>query len=90
MISAVLSLILGGIAYTLAFVSSMFNTHIAIVVMCAMIVNTIVSIFFGTVYPIVFKTLKLDPAKVSSTFVTTSSDIFGFLSVLLIANIVLP
>jgi magnesium transporter len=50
--------------------------------MAAMIINFFVAGFFGALIPLILKRLKIDPAVASSVFVTTMTDIFGFLAFL--------
>jgi magnesium transporter len=45
----------------------------------AMVLNMVVAATAGTLIPIVLRALKVDPALASSVFITTLTDIFGFL-----------
>ena len=53
----------------------------------AMILNMIVATISGFVVPVVLKKLKIDPALASSIFVTTFTDVLGFLFFLGLATI---
>lgn len=53
----------------------------------AMILNMIVATISGFVVPVVLKKLKVDPALASSIFVTTFTDVLGFLFFLGLATI---
>ena len=48
----------------------------------AMILNMVVAAVAGTVIPVALRALKIDPALASSVFITTLTDVFGFLSFL--------
>jgi magnesium transporter len=48
----------------------------------AMIINMFVAATAGTVIPLSLRALKVDPALGSSVFITTLTDVFGFLSFL--------
>ena len=47
-----------------------------------MILNMIVAGLFGILIPVTLKNLNIDPAIASSVFVTTVTDVIGFLSFL--------
>ena len=47
-----------------------------------MILNMIVAGLFGILVPVSLKKLNIDPALASSVFVTTITDVIGFLSFL--------
>lgn len=65
------------------------NITIGIIAFLAVFVNVILGTTFGTMYPIILKRLRIDPAVASSVCVTTSTDIVGFFLVLLIATLLL-
>jgi len=48
----------------------------------AMIINMFVAAVAGTLIPLALRALKVDPALASSVFITTLTDVFGFLSFL--------
>ncbi len=48
----------------------------------AMIINMFVAATAGTLIPVTLRALKIDPALASSVFITTLTDMFGFLSFL--------
>ena len=58
---------------------------LSIIIGVAMILNMIVAGLFGILIPITLKKFKIDPAIASSVFVTTITDVIGFLSFLGIA-----
>jgi magnesium transporter len=48
----------------------------------AMVINMFVAATAGTLIPLGLRALKVDPALASSVFITTLTDVFGFLSFL--------
>ena len=63
------------------------NVVFGFVVGTAMLLNMTVATIAGFIIPCVLKKLKIDPALASSVFVTTVTDIFGFLFFLGLATI---
>ena len=55
----------------------------------AMIVNLIVAGLFGTLIPLTLDRFGIDPAVASSVFITTVTDVIGFLSFLGLAAFIL-
>jgi magnesium transporter len=53
----------------------------------AMVINMFVAATAGTLIPLGLRALKVDPALASSVFITTLTDVFGFLSFLGLATI---
>ncbi len=66
------------------------NYTLGIVAAAAMITNLIIATVFGFCVPLLLNKLKIDPALASSIFVTTATDVFGFLVFLGLATISLP
>ena len=58
------------------------DLYLSIIVGAAMIINILSAGFFGFLIPYVFNRIKIDPALASSVFVTTITDVIGFLSFL--------
>jgi len=54
----------------------------------SMILNMIVAGLFGILIPVTLKKMNIDPALASSVFVTTVTDVIGFLSFLGIGSLV--
>jgi magnesium transporter len=48
----------------------------------AMVINMFVAAIAGTLIPLSLRAMKVDPALASSVFITTLTDVFGFLSFL--------
>ena len=58
------------------------DINLTILISVAMILNMIVAGLFGILVPITLKKFNIDPAIASSVFVTTITDVIGFLSFL--------
>ncbi len=63
---------------------------IALILGCAMVVNLLVSATFGTLVPLLMKRLEKDPATSATIFITTATDVLGFLFFLGLASLLLP
>ena len=61
--------------------------NLSILIGISMILNMIVAGLFGILVPVSLKKLKIDPALASSVFVTTITDVIGFLSFLGLGSI---
>ena len=55
---------------------------LSLIISISMVLNMIVAGLFGILVPITLKKIKIDPAIASSVFVTTITDVIGFLSFL--------
>lgn len=62
---------------------------VAIVLGIAMVVNLVVAATFGTIVPLIMKALGKDPASSATIFITTATDVLGFLAFLGLATLVL-
>ncbi len=65
------------------------DAKVAIVLAMAMVINLLVAAFFGTMVPLVMQKLGKDPATSATIFITTATDILGFMAFLGLATIVL-
>ena len=65
------------------------DLQIAGIMAAAMIVNLIVAGLFGTLIPLTLDRFGIDPAVASSVFITTVTDVIGFLSFLGLAAFIL-
>ena len=65
------------------------DSGLSIIVGAAMIINIFSAGLFGFLIPYILYKIKIDPALASSVFVTTVTDVFGFLSFLGLASIYL-
>ena len=52
---------------------------LSVVIGVAMLVNLVVAGISGTLVPIILDRLKVDPANASAVFLTTITDVVGFL-----------
>ena len=66
------------------------NPILGVVLGLAMVINMFIAATAGTLIPLGLRALKIDPALASSVFITTLTDVFGFLSVLGLATLFLP
>ncbi len=62
---------------------------LALVLSFAMVINLVVAGFFGTVTPLIMQRLGKDPAASATVFITTATDVFGFLVFLSLATALL-
>jgi magnesium transporter len=62
---------------------------IAFILGIAMVLNLLVAAFFGTLVPLIMSKLGKDPAASATIFITTATDILGFLAFLGLATIIL-
>jgi len=62
---------------------------IAFILSLAMVANLLVAAFFGTLIPLIMKKLGKDPATSATIFITTATDVLGFLVFLGLATLIL-
>jgi magnesium transporter len=62
---------------------------IAFILAMAMVINLLVAAFFGTLVPLIMYKLGKDPAASATIFITTATDILGFMAFLGLATIIL-
>lgn len=65
------------------------NAAIALVLAMAMVINLLVAGVFGTMVPLLMSRLHKDPAASATVFITTATDVLGFLAFLGLATLVL-
>lgn len=65
------------------------DVMIALILAVAMIVNLLVAAFFGTMVPLIMRRLGKDPAASATIFITTATDVLGFLAFLGLATLLL-
>ncbi|MFQ5900491.1 MAG: magnesium transporter [Thermodesulfobacteriota bacterium] len=65
------------------------NFILGLVIGLAMVINMFVAGLTGTIIPLTLRWLKIDPALAAGVFVTTFTDLFGFLSFLGLATLFL-
>lgn len=78
-----------GIVSTIVAIAFQGNPMIGVVLGLAMIINLFVAGLFGAMVPFILKKVNIDPAVASSVFVTTATDIFGFLGFLGLATLLM-
>ena len=66
------------------------NPFLSLVAFAAMVGNMVIAGVFGFLVPVVLKACRQDPAVASSIFVTTATDVLGFLLFLGLAQLALP
>lgn len=89
---AIAGMINGGITGLIAAAISFFldqNPLLGLVLAAAMIFNLFIAGFFGTIIPLFMKKIGKDPATSATIFITTATDIFGFLAFLGLAKVIL-
>lgn len=62
---------------------------VGVVLGTAMVINLLVASFFGTIVPYIMKRLGKDPASSATIFITTATDVLGFLAFLGLASTLL-
>lgn len=65
------------------------NIPVAMVLAAAMVMNLQVAAFFGTIVPAVMQRLGKDPASSATIFITTATDVLGFMAFLGLATLLL-
>ncbi|PIR61498.1 MAG: magnesium transporter [Candidatus Pacebacteria bacterium CG_4_10_14_0_8_um_filter_43_12] len=81
-------LINGLIVFTIVLVVN-HNLLVGAVLGIAMVVNLLIAASFGTLVPVLMQKLGKDPASSATIFITTATDIFGFLAFLGLATVLL-
>ena len=66
------------------------NVFLGVIMIAAMAANITIASVSGFFVPLILKSMNIDPALASGIFLTTLTDIFGFLIFLGLANIFLP
>ena len=72
-----LGFVAAGVAWAMA-----GDPYLGLILGVAMVLNMVVGAGAGTLIPIILRALNVDPALASSVFITTLTDVFGFLSFL--------
>ncbi len=62
---------------------------IGLILAVAMVVNLLIAAFFGTTVPLIMRRLGKDPASSATIFITTATDVFGFMIFLGLATLFL-
>ncbi|RLJ06739.1 MAG: magnesium transporter [Candidatus Aenigmatarchaeota archaeon] len=62
---------------------------LGLIVALSLLINLLVAGFFGSIVPLIMKKLGKDPASSATIFITTATDVFGFLAILGLATLIL-
>jgi magnesium transporter len=81
--------IINGFIVAFVVIAKDHNPAVALVLALAMVINLIVAAFFGTLVPLIMSKLRKDPAASATIFITTATDVLGFLAFLGLATIIL-
>ncbi len=81
-------MLLGGFAYLFPQFRE-FAWKLPLVVALAIFVNMVIAATVGTIIPMFFKRVDIDPAVATGPFVTTAIDVFGIFTYFLFANLFL-
>jgi magnesium transporter len=65
------------------------DAKVALVLALAMVINMVVAGLFGTVVPLIMERLGKDPASSATIFITTATDVLGFLAFLGLGTLIL-
>ena len=77
-----------GVFATLKFVNT--TPYLGLIISLSILSSMIISTFVGTLVPLLFRKLTIDPAIATGPFVTTSIDIIGVTLYFLIASALIP
>ena len=80
---------INGIIVAIAVIIMNRDFRIAIVLALAMVVNLLVAGLFGTMIPLIMQKLKKDPATSATVFITTATDVLGFMTFLGLGKLIL-
>ncbi|MBP6880132.1 magnesium transporter [Candidatus Saccharibacteria bacterium] len=81
--------LINGFLVALVVILKDHDWKIAIVLALSMVINLVVAAIFGTLVPLLMAKLKKDPASSATIFITTATDVLGFLTFLGLATIIL-
>lgn len=81
--------IINGILVAAVVIAVNHDYKIAIILALAMVINLLVAALFGTIVPLIMKKLGKDPAASATIFITTATDILGFMAFLGLATLIL-
>ncbi len=87
--SGLINGIINGFLVALVVLIKDHDAKIAIILALAMVINLIVAAVFGTMVPLIMTKLKKDPAASATIFITTATDVLGFLVFLGLATVIL-
>lgn len=88
-VAALINGLINGVLVSAVVIYFNHDIRIALILATAMILNLVVAGFFGTIIPLIMTKLKKDPATSATIFITTATDVLGFLAFLGLATIFL-
>lgn len=87
--SSLINGIINGVIIATVVIMISGDYKIAFILAFAMVVNLLVAGFFGTVVPLFMKKIGKDPATSATIFITTATDVLGFMVFLGLASLFL-
>lgn len=81
--------LINGVIVALIVIVKDRDYRIAVVLGLAMVINLLVAGLFGTLIPLIMQKLKKDPATSATVFITTATDVLGFVAFLGLATLIL-
>lgn len=87
--AALINGLINGVLVSLIVIYFNRDVKVALVLAVAMIGNLLIGGFFGTLVPLVIQNFKRDPATSATVFITTATDVLGFLLFLGLASLII-
>jgi magnesium transporter len=81
--------LINGVIVAAVVIALNHDFRIALVLAMAMVINLLVAALFGTMVPLIMSKLGKDPATSATIFITTATDILGFMAFLGLATLIL-
>jgi magnesium transporter len=81
--------LINGVLVAIVVILVNHDYKIAFILAMAMVINLLVAAFFGTLVPLIMSKLGKDPAASATIFITTATDILGFMAFLGLATLIL-
>jgi magnesium transporter len=81
--------VINGVLVALVVIIMNHDLSIALILAMAMVANLLVAAVFGTLVPLILARLGKDPATSATVFITTATDVLGFLAFLGLASLIL-
>lgn len=81
--------LINGFIVAIIVILSNHDWKVAIVLALAMVINLVVAGLFGSIVPLIVQKLGKDPASSATIFITTATDVLGFLAFLGLGTLIL-
>lgn len=81
--------LINGFLVALIVIAKDHDFKVAVILALAMVINLLVAAVFGTMVPLIMSKLRKDPASSATIFITTATDVLGFLAFLGLATLIL-